>query len=130
MKLLLLLTAFVGLGWSQIDDNQRTAGLLNGRFWTATLSTHQRIAFVMGYSEAWHGLHGPKNDPDGFPKNVTYSDLVTGLNQLYSAPENLIIPIYTAMHLWTNKVEGEDPVEWAKDVALAIRLWRLASDPK
>lgn len=128
--LLLLLSVFVGLGWSQTADNQRTGGLLNGRFWTVTMSTNQCITFLMGYSEAWKRLNGSKTDPDGLPENVTYADVVTGVTQLYSAPENLILPICMAIELWTKKSQGEDPVECAKDLALQIRLWHQASDPK
>jgi hypothetical protein len=125
MKLLLLLSVFVGLGWSQTADHEHTVGLTNGRYWT-TLNRSEQLGFEVGYSEAWHTLHGWKTDSDGFPKNVTIGEVVTGLNQYYSAPENLIVPVSTALRFWTKKFQGEDPMEWAKELAESIRYWHLS----
>ncbi len=125
MKVLATLLLLASLCVAQIPENQKSNGALNGRYWTAQ-TAQNRLDFIVGYAEAWMALASIEF-PKEFPDKIPYGELVAGINQFYATPENLVIPIYRAISLWTMKANGADPAKYADAVAMYIRAFRQAS---
>ncbi len=116
---LLLMTWFAT---AQFPDNQMTLKAVNGRWWVAQ-NDITKTYFVVGYAEAW-AFFAEGEFTKWFPAGIPYGEIVTGLNQFYAEPENLIIPMPQGIWLWTRKANVEDSAQWAESVASLRRYLR------
>jgi hypothetical protein len=137
--LLLLLTMTCG---AQSPATETTAGDRNGRFWES-LSSTGKTYFIVGYSEAVRtasilpflgeaAAKGGKVDDQGrqlvqetidlmFPKNVIFADVIKGLDRLYAEPENLPLPISSAMRVLAMKFRSDK----TEDIDAELRRLRI-----
>jgi hypothetical protein len=91
----LALFLFLFHAFLKIALSEPTGGV-NGRFWH-TLSSTSKLYFLYGFDEAM-GLAKPYDDKLYFA-NVSYGDIVKGLDRFYQEPENLMFPISYALRI-------------------------------
>ena len=139
LMLVLLLTAVSGAG--QISETQRTQGRLNGRYWES-LAEQAKIDFVVGYAEGVRSAQvtpfgalafaNCKLDDEGnrflrntlqllFPQSTIYGDILKGLDRLYAEPENLPLPISSALRVLTMKFRSDK----SEDIDAELRRLRI-----
>jgi len=83
-------------------EDHFTKGTLNGRFWNS-LPEDSRLWFILGYCE------GTSQFWLACPTEVENGELVKGIDRFYQEPENLRLPVITAMAVFTQKVRGASP---------------------
>jgi hypothetical protein len=148
----LLLTALV-MGQSlQVAD--RTFGLCNGRFWLKLSKDQRRVyvlgmldqsltsenAELVAVRKIFDGAEKLTDGPT-FAKISTIGMEATRtsipdigfldrggvpdrIDQFYSEPENRIIAISEAIRFLVNEAQGEDPAQFAKEIADRAAHWR------
>jgi hypothetical protein len=116
-----LLATFCHAQKSSTDD-QKTNGLLNGRFWTV-LGDSSKLVFVLGYCEAAVGLAVP------CPSQSEFGEIVKGIDRFYQEPENLRLPFMTAQRVFAMKVAGASATE-IEAVMNAAREYAERPQPK
>jgi len=102
---------------------QRTAGMINGRAWVI-FTPKMRTSFLAGFGD---GIGVYSCGSDQF-KSVKKSSLSIGeskkmLDDFYSNPENILIPVAAALELVTDR-GGESPDEYG---SLLLEARRIAS---
>lgn len=99
-------------------DNQTTGGRWNGRLWTF-MEHSERLGFALGYCDA----------SSACPSQTTNGELVKGIDRFYQEPENLRLPIATALRVFTMKVAGAKASEIEEVMRVAF-LFAEASESK
>jgi hypothetical protein len=97
----LLLGSMVGLASAQkadTNDETRTRGLVNGRFWTI-LHYDTKLFFIIGFCEG-------AASADVCPPQSEFGEIVKGIDRLYQEPENLRLPFVDAARIFAMKVTG------------------------
>ena len=89
---------------AQISSELLTHGGLNGRFWK-TMTSEQQDFFVLGYRQAFN-FYVTEKDQGKFPAKSTPREIAEGLNEIYSAPENVALPIDAAIMVYERKSAG------------------------
>jgi hypothetical protein len=89
--------------------------MFNGRWWSA-MGEDGKILFLTGYTE--HFLVSNCDDKT-FPQKATFTEMASGLNRIYAAPENARIPIAFVLRVFQMKVSG------AKETDIVERLRTL-----
>jgi hypothetical protein len=84
-------------------SDQRTNGLLNGRFWNG-IDDSGKLFFLIGYCEA-------AVDALRCPAQTEFGETIKGIDKFYQEPENLRLTFISAMRIFTRKVEGAKPTE-------------------
>ena len=135
------------------QDQDRTSGLFNGRYWLK-LSQDQRKAYVLGMydqlivSENAESValrkifDGAKNLADGptyrkistigmeaaksLPdtSGLNLTEVPTSIDQVYSKAANRILPIAEAFRFSLKQVQGEEPAQLTKEIADRVAHWR------
>jgi hypothetical protein len=137
--LVLLLAAVSCVG--QIPEVYQTNGQLNGRYWES-LEEQFKTEFIVGYSEdissaqvvpfAALALANSKLDENGnkslvniqqllFPLGVPYVEVMKGMDRLYAEPENLPLPISSALRVLAMKFRSDK----SEDVEAELRRLRI-----
>jgi hypothetical protein len=137
--LVLLLGTVTCIG--QIPEAYRTNGQLNGRYWES-LGDQLKTEFIVGYSEGITSgqvtpfvalaLANSKLDEKGnkslndiqqllFPRGTPYGDVMKGLDRLYAEPENLPLPVSSALRVLGMKFRSDK----AEDVEAELRRLRI-----
>jgi hypothetical protein len=125
----------------QIPEAYQTNGQLNGRYWVS-LGEQSKTQFIVGYSEGITssqvtpyvalGLGNSKLDENGnkllndiqqllFPRGTPYGDVMKGLDRLFAEPENLPLPISSALRVLVMKFRSDK----ADDVEAELRRLRI-----
>ena len=89
---------------------QQTAGLSNGRSWNA-MAAEQKRAYVMGMVDVLASLKPQGADLFLSPR-FTVDETVGSIDQIYSAPENVLIPVVFALRLAVLKFNGGSSQEF------------------
>lgn len=131
---------------AQTPDAQKTNGKLNGRYWESMPETF-KVGFIQGYSEAVTSLRvlpfvgigfahcklddeGAKNVRDVlqllFPEGIVYGEVMKGLDRLYAEPENLPLPIDSALKIVTMKFHNDR----SEDIDAELRRLRILATTK
>ena len=137
--LVLLLASLSCVG--QFPEVYQTSGQLNGRSW-GSLDEHSKTQFIVGYSEGITSslvtpyvalaLGSSKLDEKGnkllkdimqllFPRGTPYGDVIKGLDRLFAEPENLPLPISSALKVLGMKFRSDK----AEDVEAELRRLRI-----
>jgi hypothetical protein len=86
----------------------------------------QRIAFLMGYSEAW------AKTTDGsivWPKGATVGEVETGLQSFYYDSRNLVIPVSFALQIASDRLGGIESSEDINQNMPGVRkVWERCSE--
>jgi hypothetical protein len=119
LLLFLTVTAF------GIDPIPRTGGLVNGHFWTPddSLKKGLQLGYLMGLSE------GTRNTSLGYSMfgDSTFKEIVDGVDDFYSDPANVLIPVRDAMRYFQLKLNGASAEKLAETLALFRRV--AAAEP-
>jgi hypothetical protein len=89
---------------AQVSSELLTHGGLNGRFWK-TMTSEQQDFFVLGYRQAFN-FYVTAKDQGKFPAKSTPREIAEGLSEIYSAPENIALPIDAAIMIYERKAAG------------------------
>lgn len=105
-------------------DVFHTQGLVNGRLWN-TLSNREKLSFLFGYSDGL-GLVSTVGIQDKdlakratkvFWPNLTFNEISSSLDKLYSTPENGPIAIANALIVVSKRASGSSEEVISKDVS-------------
>jgi len=90
----------------------------NGAYWKSeTISSETKIAYLRGLMA---GLYGQKTYKQIFEK-LSFADLIIQINDFYTDPRNLTIPISTSVSYLSDKLSGKTQSVLADDL-IALRL--------
>jgi hypothetical protein len=101
----------------------QTVDALNGRMWKA-MTSRDRNLYVRGIINALL-FAAPKELR--WPEGLTWSEGETMMNDLYSRPENVSIPIVFVMQAITLKVGGATQAEYEDFLSASRRIGKRAS---
>lgn len=132
--------------FAQFTPLYQTNSQLNGRYWES-LGIQSKIDFIVGYSEGvsssqvmpFVALALAKCDLDDagnkflnnaqqlqFPRETPYADVIKGLDKLYAEPENLPLPISSALRVLTMKFRSDK----SEDIDAELRRLRILATKK
>jgi hypothetical protein len=93
---------------AQDQDNSRTWGSANGRYWTV-LDFGPKMAYIQGFvdaASAAQSLDSAANTMKMFPWGLNNSEIIKSLDRFYGTPENARIPIGMAFFMCRERLDG------------------------